>query len=39
VTAVAEEGAPLLLEAATEYLHEAVSKGPNQIAAGPAPHA
>ena len=39
VKAVAEEGAPLLLEAATEYLHEAVAKGPNHIAAGPAPHA
>jgi PleD family two-component response regulator len=39
VTAVTEEGGPLLLEAATEYLHDAMSKGPNAIAAGPAPHA
>jgi PleD family two-component response regulator len=39
VNAVADDGAPVLLEAATEYLHDAMSKGPNEIAAGPAPHA
>lgn len=39
VTAVADEGAPLLLEATAAYLHDAVSKGPNAIAGGPALHA
>ena len=36
---IAEDGAPLLLEATAEYLHDALSKGPNQIAGGPAVHA
>jgi PleD family two-component response regulator len=36
VTAIAEEGAPLLLDATAGYLHDALSKGPNQIAGGPA---
>jgi PleD family two-component response regulator len=35
LTAIAEEAAPLLLEATAEYLHNAVSMGPNQIAGGP----
>jgi PleD family two-component response regulator len=39
VTAVADEGAPMLLEATAAYLHDAVSRGPNQIAGGPALHA
>jgi hypothetical protein len=36
VTVVADDGAPLLLEATAGYLHDALSKGPNQIAGGPA---
>ncbi|HJR71504.1 MAG TPA: response regulator [Gammaproteobacteria bacterium] len=38
VTVIAEEAAPLLLEAGREYLHNAMSMGPNQIAGGPAVH-
>jgi two-component system, cell cycle response regulator len=36
LTAIADDGAPLLLEATAGYLHDALSKGPNQIAGGPA---
>ena len=36
VTVIADDGAPLLLEATAGYLHDALAKGPNQIAGGPA---
>jgi PleD family two-component response regulator len=38
VTAIAEEGAPLLLNATAGYLQNALSMGANQIAGGPAVH-
>ena len=39
VGAIKDETSPFLLEASTAYLHEAMQKGPNEIAGGPAPYA